>query len=333
MIFPDEEFSQAAEVESLGWSKTNLSKVLNEVKELNAASFMIVTCGEIVASYGNISKQYKVHSIRKTLINSLYGIYYDRKIIRLDEALSTLDIDDKTKLSEKEKSATIQNLLQSRSGVYIESGGETEEMREERPRRASYRPGEHFYYNNWDFNVLGTIFKKKSGQEIFQSFQREVATPLGMQDFDVKQCRMKKIESSEHAVYQFRMSARDLVRYGQLFLAKGVWDNKRILSSDWIDKSTSLLVTADDASGTKSGFGFLWWGVVKERKGLKKGILAASGLGTQKIYIVPQSQTVIVFLRDTDSYDPANPEKTLLSTKKHDLFLSKILSANRFTDH
>jgi CubicO group peptidase (beta-lactamase class C family) len=79
--------------------------------------------------------------------------------------------------------------------------------------------------------------------------------------------------------------------------------------------------------GTKSGFGYLWWGVAKSRFHLHEGIVVASGLGTQKLYIIPKLQTVVVFLKDTDDFDPTHPERTVIGTKRHDQFLSQILIA------
>jgi hypothetical protein len=46
----------------------------------------------------------------------------------------------------------------SRSGVYHEAAAEAQVMINTRPDRGSHTHGTFFYYNNWDFNVLGTIF-------------------------------------------------------------------------------------------------------------------------------------------------------------------------------
>jgi len=53
-----------------------------------------------------------------------------------------------------------------------------------RPERSSPAPGTFWYYNNWDFNALGTIFDQLSGEEsIYTEFEKRIAGPIGMQDY------------------------------------------------------------------------------------------------------------------------------------------------------
>ncbi len=44
------------------------------------------------------------------------------------------------------------------------------------------------YYNNWDFNALGTIFEQETGTKIFEEFKKQIADPVGMQDFSIDNC-------------------------------------------------------------------------------------------------------------------------------------------------
>jgi CubicO group peptidase (beta-lactamase class C family) len=56
-------------------------------------------------------------------------------------------------------------------------------MRAKRPARGSHLPGSFYYYNNWDFNVLATIFEKLTGKKIFEEFAQRIAAPIGMEDY------------------------------------------------------------------------------------------------------------------------------------------------------
>ncbi|MDJ0723340.1 MAG: serine hydrolase [Desulfobacterales bacterium] len=85
-----------------------------------------------------------------------------------------------------EKKATVADLLTSRSGVYHPALGEIAAMRQAGPPRASHSPGTFWYYNNWDFNALGTIFEQETGMRIFEEFEKQIAKPLQMQDFIVR---------------------------------------------------------------------------------------------------------------------------------------------------
>ncbi len=54
-----------------------------------------------------------------------------------------------------------------------------------RPARGSRAPGTFWYYNNWDFNALASIYEKAVGKSIFEAFDSQIAGPLEMQDYRV----------------------------------------------------------------------------------------------------------------------------------------------------
>ncbi len=88
-----------------------------------------------------------------------------------------------------------------------------------RVSRGSHLPGTYFYYTNFDFNVLGTIFEQQVGHGIFEEFQERIAKPLGMEDYLPGRCFYQyELDKSMHPAYHMRMSARDLARYGQLYI-------------------------------------------------------------------------------------------------------------------
>ena len=133
---------------------------------------------------GDVEHKSNLHSCRKSLLNSLIGIAIAEGKINPDETLDNLGIDDnKPSLTKEEKRATVRDLLEARSGVYHPTVYETKGMEEEKPARGSHAPGTFWYYNNWDFNTLGFIYEKATGERIFNAFYRRIAQPIGMQDF------------------------------------------------------------------------------------------------------------------------------------------------------
>jgi hypothetical protein len=91
--------------------------------------------------------------------------------ISLTGTLAELGIDDKPpSLTDAEKQATVRDLLMARSGVYHPAAYEDSDMEKKRPPRGSHPPGSFWYYNKWDFNALGTIYRKSTGEDIFLSF-------------------------------------------------------------------------------------------------------------------------------------------------------------------
>lgn len=162
------------------------------------------------AEYGPTDTPSNLHSGRKSVISLLFGIAQAKGLVDMNATLAELGIDEKqTPLTDTEKSATIADLLQARSGVYLTSGAETQNMKDGRPARGQYKPGEHYYYNNWDFNVLGTIFEQEAGLSIGDAIETWLAQPLGMEDFHPSHVIYDLDESAtQHRTYRIHMSAR-----------------------------------------------------------------------------------------------------------------------------
>ena len=70
------------------------------------------------------------------------------------------------------------------------------------------------------FNVLATIFHRLTGSNVFQAFNRDIARPIGL-DFLVSDGRFHKEYLSRYPAYPFRMSARNMARFGLLFARGG----------------------------------------------------------------------------------------------------------------
>src|SRR5262249_52690907 len=147
------------------------------------SAVVIVQGGRVVDQWGDVAAKVETRSVRKSFLSALYGIHVAEGRMNLAKTVGELGIDDKPpSLTGVEKQATILDLIRARSGVYHDSAGNSPYMEATRPRRGSHVPGEYFYYNNWDFNVLGTIFEKLTGAKIFEEFERRIARPIGMQD-------------------------------------------------------------------------------------------------------------------------------------------------------
>jgi hypothetical protein len=96
-------------------------------------------------------------------------------------------------------------------------------------------------------------------------------------------------DKSRYPAYPFRMSARDAARFGLLFARYGVWDESRILSENWVRRSSALYSIDTDIMG----YGFYWW-VLRQPPYLDHGMYAALGVGNQFIAVLPKSDMVIV---------------------------------------
>lgn len=307
-IYPGVHWQKEDHPDRLGWSSEKLASARKFSKVIGTDAVMIVDDGVVIDAWGDISRNFQCHSMRKSILSGLIGIHVDEGNIDLDATLDQLGIDDHApSLSSIEKQATVSDLIRARSGIYHPALGESASMKAMRPERHSHAPGSFWYYNNWDFNALGTIFEQETGTQIFQEFDRRVADPLQMEDFDEKNCKYaswadyKSAPYSMHRYYLFRMSARDLARFGLLFLRQGRWHNQQIISSNWVHESTA----SHSEWGVGGGYGYMWW------TGNKNGLVAnvtvkehsyyASGYGGHRLFILPYRKLIIVHRINTDS--------------------------------
>jgi len=266
------------------WSRDGLSRAMLYAQEIGSSAVVVLHEGKLVLEWGQTNLPMWSHSVRKSLLNALYGIAVKKGFIDLSTTIAELGIDDRPpRLTEQEKQATILELLQARSGIYHEAAAESEAMKRERPGRGSFRPGEHWYYNNWDFNVLGTIFELKTDIPIGQAFKAWIADPLGMQDFKAGDVHYAWEKVSLYPSYLFWISARDLARFGELYLRLGVWQGRQVVPEDWIYASIFPYSSAYD----DIGYGLLWWTYADIA-------YYAHGYMGQFVVVIPDLEVVIV---------------------------------------
>jgi CubicO group peptidase (beta-lactamase class C family) len=240
--------------------------------------------------------------VRKSLLSALIGIAVTDHQINLDSTLGALGIDDNPPpLTDVEKAATVRELLEARSGVYHPALYETPGMAKQRPPRGSHAPGTFWYYNNWDFNVLGTIYEHATAIGIFDALEQKIARPIGMQDYRPQDGSYVRGEASIHPAYPIRMSARDLARFALLYLNKGNWAGRQIVPQDWVSESTR----AYSRSPYGPGYGYLWWtgfvdGAIAPSVKLPEGSFMAQGAGGQYALVISALDLVVVYRVDRD---------------------------------
>jgi CubicO group peptidase (beta-lactamase class C family) len=302
---PDPNELEYVTPEDVGYSSQKLEDARQFAEQSGFDAVMTLYDGKILFSWGNVTQNYWTHSIRKSLLSALYGIHVYNGNINLNATMEDLNIDDiPPSLTNEEKQATVMDLIKSRSGIYHEAAAEDQTMIDLRPQRGSHPPGTFYYYNNWDFNVAGVILEQQTGKGIFEEFERIIAKPIGMQDFRAENCIYQyELEKSMHPAYPFRMSARDMARFGALFQKNGVWKGQHIIPVGWIDESTTVYSLVDTTFGV--GYGYMWkiypeGSVVSQMMGGYR-IFGHTGLGgIQALMIIPDLKLVIVERTNTD---------------------------------
>jgi CubicO group peptidase (beta-lactamase class C family) len=313
--FPGNAWRTLSPSENYGWSKEKLAvaQAYAKADSIHTSAMMVVQGGEVVDQWGDVNQKIDCYSIRKSLLSALYGIYSAEGAIDINQTLGQLGVDDTPDpLTKEEKQARIVDLLRARSGVYHVVDFETESMQKERPARGSHAPGTYWYYNNWDFNVLGTIFEKKTGLKIGDAFYQRIAKPIGMQDFQPGDVFYFGGPLSIHPAYHFEITARDMARFGLLYLRHGRWNGKQILPEAWIEKSSHASEMVQTDGVDRGGYEYLWWvdyGGVHFPEVSLPGIYSARGNGAHYIFIIPTLDMVIVHRTDNDP--PVKDAKTI----------------------
>jgi len=302
---PGSQWLAATAKQKAHWSTAGLMKAREYSGQLHSSSVMIIENGRIVDQWGDVAKKISSYSVRKSLISALYGIYASEGVIEPDATLQALGIDDAPDpLSPAERQARVVDLLRARSGIYHPVDFETQPQIAARPPRGSHQPGTFWVYNNWDFNALGTIFETKTGQSIGQAFYDRIAKPIGMQDFQPSDVYYLAGPISIHRAYHFEISARDLARFGLLYLNRGRWNGKEIVPAEWVDKSSHASEMVQFHGVDTGGYEYLWWveygGAHFPGCKVPPGTYSARGAGGQFLVVIPARNLVVVHRFDND---------------------------------
>jgi CubicO group peptidase (beta-lactamase class C family) len=121
-----------------------------------------------------------------------------------------------------------------------------------------------------------------------------------MQDYRLEDGEYVTGADSVYPAYPFRMTARDMARFGLLFLRNGRWRDRQIIPAQWVRDS----VRSYSDAGNPGGYGYLWWVAVEGRHlpgvALPEGSYSARGAGGHYILVIPAFDLVIVHRVNTD---------------------------------
>lgn len=297
--------------EEAGWNPGLLQDARDYFNSLDSAAVVVVYQGKVLAAWGTVYTPYWTHSVRKSFMSALYGIYVNDGLIDLQKTMVDLNIDDDPALTDQEKTARVIHLLKARSGIYHTAAAETDGMHDYKPDRGTYLPDQFWCYNNWDFNVLATIFNQETGEDMFEALKTRICDEIGMEDFSLDYTFYHyQLDRSIHPAYPFQISARDSARFGLLFLQGGQWQGNQVIPAEWVGESTHHWSDSGDYfPGTF--YGYMWW-IFPVGFGQDEGLThlsqyrgyAALGAYGQVIHMIPEAE--LVFVHRVDSFNNYN---------------------------
>jgi CubicO group peptidase (beta-lactamase class C family) len=163
-----------------------------------------------------------------------------------------------------------------------------------------HEPGTRFYYNSGCSMLLTGLIPNVSGMEADAFAEQHLFGPLGIQDY-LWQTAGDGTPRGQDGLF---LRGRDLLKLGQLYLQGGLWGGERILGQSWIDASLQPWTRTNFET---SRYGFQWWMYPYAPSGASSrpyGLIAASGYGGQKLFLVPELNLAVVFFGcATEGYD------------------------------
>ncbi len=217
---------------------------------------------------GSPDTLHPVESVVKSALSTMAGIAIgqgrirglDQPVLELMPEWAALNSDTRT------ASITLRHLLTMSAGFQLRGTGLALNAREAwaRPLRAA--PGQVFGYDNAMVPVLSAILEKVSGVPVLDYARRELATPLGIEHFELRR--------------GLRMRTLDMARLGQLYLQQGRWNSRQLVPQDYVKAATH----AQNAGGPplSMSYGLMWW--VTSAAADRQTYMAA-GFGGQLIWV------------------------------------------------
>ncbi|MFK7865456.1 MAG: serine hydrolase domain-containing protein [Pseudohongiellaceae bacterium] len=279
-----------------------------DTPEQDTLSLLVVYKGEIIheryAPGIEMTTRTRTWSTAKSIASALIGMLVDDGRLALDEPLG-FDWYPENRSSETDprQNITLRHVLNMSSGLetidnrgmeYATGSGLSywagaSSVAGARSRALIREPGSYWDYENYD-TLLGVYAMKRAlgGEKAYAEFPRKaLLDKIGMRNTLVSTDRFGDFILSS----QVYTNARDLARFGLLYLNGGIWNGERLLSEEWIEFSHT---PAPATVGRGSHYGGQFWLVPEGRDDVPKDAYSTNGNRGQYTIIVPSEDLVVV---------------------------------------
>ena len=270
-------------------------------------SLLVVHRGRIIheryAPGFDMTTRTRTWSTAKSIASTLVGMLVDDGKLALDEPLGYDFLPADASGRDPRSAITLRHVLNMSSGLApVDNGGReyaigsglsywagASSVTGARSRALIREPGANWDYENYD-TLLGVYAVKRAlgSEQAYSEFpRRRLLDRIGMRNTLVSTDRFGDFVLSS----QVYTNARDLARFGMLYLQGGVWNGERIISEEWID---FVRTPAPSTAETGNFYGGQFWLVPDGRKDIPGSAYATSGNRGQFVVIVPTHDIVIV---------------------------------------
>lgn len=147
----------------------------------------------------------------------------------------------------------------------------------------SNAPGNVFHYSTGASHVMSAVLAEATGMSTCEFAHRYLFAPLGI-EAEFWGVDPQGYFTGGHSV---SMTAREMARFGQLFLNEGNWQGEQLIPGWWVVASTSPQV---DIGDSYAGYGYYWW----LNRIATYNMYSALGAGGQILHVLPALELVMV---------------------------------------
>lgn len=322
-VFPGKEWKKQSP-ESQGVKSKSLDSALNYLKNncgKDGIDKLAIICnGYLIYEGDSSNKALNIMSSTKSLTSTVLGLLIDGGKCTLDSKASEFE----PLLSEKYKALTLRHFATMTSG-YSAKGrsrwGENSEDWSIYPFDVDtplFSPGCEFCYWDEAMMMFGRVLTKLARQDLKSFLDSKIMQPIGIKDY--KWWNEWNVDSL--AIYNgctgIELSAKQLARFGYLFLNHGNWNGKQLISEKWVVQATqnqvpdSIPVASTDRKSIdgRGQYGFNWWLNGKNSNGLylmpdaPKDLYFTWGHLENLCFVIPSKKMVVVRLGSDGCQNP-----------------------------
>ena len=240
--------------------------VENEVDAVH--SFVLMRHGRIVsegwwAPY-RADAPHMLYSLSKSFTSTAIGMAVDEGKLSLDDTVVSFFPDQLPESpSEHLRAMRVRDLLCMGTGHQddtfpaLRGSNEPDWIERFLAQSVQHKPGTFFRYNTGATYMCSAILQKVTGEKLIDYLRPRLFRPLGIHE--------PAWETSPEGIntggYGLKVRTRDIARLGQLYLQKGLWNGRRLLSEVWVEQATAVQI--DNGNNGKSdwsqGYGFQFW--------------------------------------------------------------------------
>ncbi len=255
--------------ESVGISSKAVLQFVEEteknIKDLH--SFMLLRHGQAAAEgwwapYA-ADRPHMLFSLSKSFTSSAIGMAIAEGKLSINDPVVSFFPDLLPEVSENLKGMRIRQLLSMSTGHNDDSTGRMTEQPEGDWVKGflglavEHKPGTHFVYNSGASHMLSAIIQKVTGKTLLEYLRPRLFEPLGIAN-PTWETDPRGINTGG---WGLKICTEDIARFGQMYLQKGVWADRRLLSESWVEEASSRQASNGcyPESDWDQGYGYQFW--------------------------------------------------------------------------